>query len=104
MLMREFLRRLGAGVLRSAGQTTPKNLLPIAYVECEKLRFARVLQLFVAASVAAGPPHNGKVFPESVELAQSHVLQRYCVLLLVIRGSKTKLLNQAVTCLTEAIL
>jgi hypothetical protein len=58
----------------------------------------------VAARVAAGPPYNGTVRPEPPEGALSHVLLRYYVLLLVIRGPKTKLLNQAVTCLTEAIL
>ena len=69
-----------------------------------KVTFRTGAPIDVAARVAAGPPYHGTVRPESPEGAQSRVLQRYYVLLLVIRGPKPKLLNKAVTCLTEAIL
>jgi hypothetical protein len=79
-------------------------LLPIAYVECDNLHFARVLQFLIAARVTASPLYVGEVLPESPEPVQSRVLQRYYVLFLMIRRPKRKLPNQAVTCLTEAIL
>ena len=68
-----------------------------------KMCVSRGARIVFAARVVTGPPCNGKVCPESPKLAQGHVLQRYYVLLLVIRAPKTKLLNQAVNCLTEAI-